>query len=60
MVSMQAFINEDETQVALNFPDLSDATITLSLTELEEFISVLMDIRTRMQPPAEAHGQTAN
>jgi hypothetical protein len=60
MISMQAFINEDETQVALNFPDLSDATITLSLPDLEEFISVLMDIRERMQPPAEADGHTAN
>jgi hypothetical protein len=44
---MRAMINEDDTKVALEFPDV---VLTLTADELEEFIAVLMDIRSRMSP----------
>jgi hypothetical protein len=39
--------NEDDTKVALEFPDL---VLTLAADKLEQFIAVLMDIRSRMTP----------
>ncbi|WP_309086707.1 hypothetical protein [Chelativorans sp.] len=50
MITLNAFLNDDDTQVALQFPELNDATVTLTRDDLDEFIAVLGNIRERMQP----------
>jgi hypothetical protein len=48
MIEMNAFLNEDDTEVALEFPE---PTLTLTAKQLEGFIEVLVDVRSRMKPP---------
>jgi hypothetical protein len=45
MIEMKALINEDDTQVALRFPEM---TLTLNAEDLEDFIIVLVDVRSRL------------
>jgi hypothetical protein len=47
MLEMKAFLNEDDTQVALRFPEM---TLTLNAEDLEDFIIVLVDVRSRLLP----------
>ncbi|WP_309084141.1 hypothetical protein [Chelativorans sp.] len=50
MITLNAFLNKDDTQVALQFPELDGATVTLTRDDLDEFIAVLRNIRECMQP----------
>ena len=44
MIEMNVFLSEDDTEVALEFPE---PTLTLTAEQLEGFIEVLIDVRQR-------------
>lgn len=48
---MEACLNEDEARIGQQSPTCP--TLPFSLTELEEFISIVPGIRSRMQRPTE-------
>jgi hypothetical protein len=51
-------LNEDDTEVAIHFPDPSPGfTLLFTAVQLEEFIGVLLDVRERMQPPHALPGE---
>ena len=50
MLEMTVFLNEDDTQVALRFPD---KTLTFTAEQLETLIAILVDVRSRLLPPVD-------
>lgn len=51
-------INEDDTQVAIHFPDtLPGFTLYFEADQLEEFIGILLEVRQRMHPPPTMPGE---
>jgi len=50
MITMNVYINEDDTRVSLVYPDHENLTITFTRDELDRYIEILKDIRSRMQP----------
>jgi hypothetical protein len=51
-------INEDDTQLAIYFPDNPPGyTIIMDAEGLEEFMGILWDARQRMQPPPALPGE---
>lgn len=48
MLEMTVFLNEDNTQVALRFPDKN---LTFTAEELETLLVILVDVRSRLLPP---------
>jgi hypothetical protein len=54
MLEMTVFLNEDDTQVTLRFPD---KPLTFTANQLETLIAVLVDVRSRLLPPLDDDGE---
>ena len=54
MLEMSVFLNEDNTQVALRFPD---KPIPLTAEQLETLIAILVELRCRLLPPVDDDGE---
>ena len=50
MVEMKVHLNEDDTLAVLEFPD---RMLKMTAEQLESFMAVLFDVRSKMQPPME-------
>jgi len=57
MVGMIAYLNEDDTEVSLEFPDKD---LTLTARQIEELTELLIDLRLKMQPPMSETSDTLN
>ncbi|HET9961920.1 MAG TPA: hypothetical protein VFQ34_06265 [Nitrospiraceae bacterium] len=48
MVNVEAYFNNEDAQAAITIPDLEDATLILTLDELDDLIGILMQLRFRL------------
>ncbi len=53
-MQIQAHINEDHTEAALSFPEPNPGyTITMTADQVDQLITILIDLRNHMDPPPE-------
>lgn len=57
MIDLRVYLDADRTMIGLEIPD---GVLMLSAHEIDEFITVLTDIRSQMSPPAGARSPSVN